>query len=106
MPIVGRLKRPGDRDMAIAGVVDRLLVKPDAVLIVDYKTDRLVPRSLAEVPAYVGQLALYRAVLARICPGKAIRAALLFMDGPQIIEISGDAMATALAEIMGRVAPG
>ena len=47
----------------VTGVVDRLVVTPDAVLIADYKTNRPAPQSLAETlqryRSYVKQLALY-----------------------------------------------
>ena len=75
----------------------------ETVLIADYKTDRVAPRRLAEVPdAYVAQLALYRAVLARIYPEKTIRAALIFTEGPNVMEVPGAAMEAALAAIMSR----
>jgi len=107
VPIVGRLVRAGAPAVAVSGQVDRLAVTAEAVLIVDYKTDRTPPRTLAEVPPpYVAQLSLYRAVLARIYPEKTIRAALIFADGPTLIEVSAVALETALAEIMGRVTLG
>src|SRR5262249_2350608 len=66
IPIVGRLKGGA---LAVSGQVDRLAVTGDTVLIADYKTNRPAPRRLADVPpAYVGQLALYRAVLAELYP--------------------------------------
>ena len=74
--------------MAVAG---------DTVLIVDYKTDRLMPNRLDEVERYVTQLALYRAVLARVFPGKTVRAALLFTIGPKLMEVPGAVMDKALA---------
>ena len=83
VPIVGRIFRPraGADPIAVAGQVDRLAVAGDAVLIADYKTDGVVPRRLDEVPPpYIAQLALYRAVLARLYPEKTVRAALLFTD--------------------------
>ena len=46
------------------------------------------------------QLALYRAVLARIYPEKTIRAALMFTEGPNVIEVPGAAIEAALAEIV------
>ena len=46
------------------------------------------PRPIEEVPpAYVRQLALYRAVLAQLYPDKVIRAALLWTDVPDLMEI-------------------
>ena len=104
VPIVGRIARTGQAPLAVTGQVDRLAVTGDAVLIVDYKTDRAVPAGLAEAPKpYIRQLALYRAVLARIYPQKAIRAALIFTAGPSVIEVPGSAMAAEMAEIIAPV---
>jgi ATP-dependent helicase/nuclease subunit A len=97
MPIVGRIVRGADC-ILVSGQVDRLAVAADAVLIADYKTDAMVPRRLDEVPRpYIAQLALYRAVLARLYPEKTVRAALLFTTGPSIVEVPGAAMDAALA---------
>jgi ATP-dependent helicase/nuclease subunit A len=41
-------------------------------------------------------LALYRAVLARVFPGKTVRAALLFTDGPKLMEMPAATMDKAL----------
>jgi len=74
------------------------------VLIADYKTDRTAPAGLAKVPTpYVGQLALYRAILGRIYPVKTIRAALVFTEGPNVIDIPGATMDAALAEIVSKI---
>jgi ATP-dependent helicase/nuclease subunit A len=87
----------------VTGQVDRLAVTRDAVLIADYKTDRSPPSRLAEVPEpYIGQLALYRAVLARIYPGKTIRTALIFTEGPVVIEVSDGTLDAALAKALAR----
>jgi ATP-dependent helicase/nuclease subunit A len=99
VPIVGRVPRAGDDPIAVAGQVDRLAVSGDTVLIADYKTDRVVPNRLDEVPPYVTQLALYRAVLAAVFSGKTVRAALLFTDGPKLMEVPAAAMDAALAKL-------
>jgi ATP-dependent helicase/nuclease subunit A len=96
VPIVGHVPRNDAVPLGVAGQVDRLSVTGDIVLIADYKTDGVVPRQLEEVPNYVTQLALYRAVLARIYPGKTVRAALIFTNGPILLEIPGEAMDRAL----------
>ena len=104
VPIVGRLGRLGAVPIDVSGQVDRLAITGDAVLIADYKTDRAAASRLAEVPApYIEQLALYHAVLARIYPEKTIRAALIFTEGPNVIEVPGAAMEASLAEIMSKV---
>jgi ATP-dependent helicase/nuclease subunit A len=99
VPIVGRVSCAGSDPIAVAGQVDRLAVSGEMVLIADYKTDRIVPDRLDAVPPYVTQLALYRAVLAAVFPGKTVRAALLFTDGPKLMEVPAAAMDAALAKL-------
>ena len=71
---------------------------PSELLIIDFKTNHAPPSRLAEVPeAYVRQLALYRAVLARLYPERPIRAALLWTETPELMEISAPALDAALA---------
>ena len=89
VPVVGLI---GDR--ALSGQIDRLVVGDSAVLIVDYKTLRPAPRSEAEVPAlYVEQLAAYVAAIKAIYPGKDVRAALLWTDGPRLMPVSAERLA-------------
>jgi ATP-dependent helicase/nuclease subunit A len=99
VPIVGRIPRPSGEPIPVAGQVDRLAVNGDAILIADYKSDRTVPDKLDDVQPYVAQLALYRAVLMRIYPGKTVRAALIFTDGPQVFEVAAAAMDAALTKL-------
>ena len=90
--IVGRVERAGRAPLLVSGQIDRLAVTGDAVLIADFKTNRSPPRTLeAAPPAYVEQLALYGAVLARLYPGRPLRAALIWTEAPDIMEISSDA---------------
>ncbi len=97
VPIVGRIRRPNDDPVLVAGQVDRLVVTTDAVLAIDYKTDSVVPGNLAQVPlAYIAQLALYRAVLMRIFPQKSVRAALIFGAGPALLEVPAITLDAAL----------
>ncbi|MGB6535258.1 MAG: PD-(D/E)XK nuclease family protein, partial [Xanthobacteraceae bacterium] len=100
VPIVGRIANGQADPVLVSGQVDRLLIADDAVLIADYKTDRQVPASLAEIAPYIAQLALYRAVLARLYPSKTVRAALVFTEGPSLMEIPAAAMDKALATEM------
>jgi ATP-dependent helicase/nuclease subunit A len=99
VPIVGRVVVAG-RTVAVSGQVDRLAVTDAGVLIADYKTSRPPPRRLEDVPrAYVAQLALYRAVLAIIYPDRPIRAALIWTDVPDLMEISAQDLDRALAAV-------
>ena len=73
----------------IPGRIDRLAVTPDRVLILDYKTNRPPPTTEAQVaPAYLRQMALYRAACARIFPGRRIVCGLIFTDGPRLVGLS------------------
>jgi ATP-dependent helicase/nuclease subunit A len=100
VPIVGRLSPPGRPQLAVSGQVDRLAVTDAAVLIADYKTNRPAPAKPPD--AYVTQLALYRAVLAELYPDKTIRAALIWTDTPDLIEISASAMDSELTRVTAR----
>ncbi|MGE5536613.1 MAG: PD-(D/E)XK nuclease family protein, partial [Acidobacteriota bacterium] len=95
VPIVGDL--PQGR---VSGQIDRLAVTQDAVLIADFKTNRPAPRKIETVPKnYIRQLALYRAVLARLYPDRPIRAALVWTEVPDLMEIPPGALDAALAEV-------
>ncbi len=97
--LVGRLATEQGA-FAVSGQVDRLLIDTGGAHILDFKTNRVVPGSAAEVdPAYVLQLALYRHLVARIAPGRPVRATLVYTAGPAIIDIPPAAMDAALAHI-------
>jgi len=44
-------------------------------------------------PLYLRQLAIYHAALARIYPGREIRCALLWTEGPRLMPISPEILA-------------
>lgn len=84
----------------VAGQVDRLVVTETEVLIADYKTNRPPPKRIEDVPSsYVRQLALYRALLQNIYPHKAVRAALVWTETPDLMELSPDVLDAALTKI-------
>ena len=74
--------------LRITGQIDRLLVEPDAVTIVDFKTNRPPPETSDKVAlAYRLQLAAYRLAIRQIFPDKPVRTLLLWTYGPRIMEI-------------------
>ncbi len=78
----------GERKAVLGGQVDRLAVSEQEVHIVDFKTNRPAAQRLEEVPhTYLRQMAAYRQALRRIYPGKAVRCALLWTDGPVLMEL-------------------
>jgi ATP-dependent helicase/nuclease subunit A len=74
----------------VSGQVDRLLVTPARVLVLDYKTNRPPPASIEAVPAlYLRQMAAYRAVLAAAFPGRAVECALVWTFGARLMPLPG-----------------
>jgi ATP-dependent helicase/nuclease subunit A len=99
VPIVGKLNL-GGHVVAVSGQIDRLAVTETAVLIGDFKTNRPAPRRIEDVPAgYVTQLALYRAVLSHLYPDRPVRAALIWTEVPDLMELSGEVLDRALARV-------
>jgi ATP-dependent helicase/nuclease subunit A len=93
VPIVGRLNRPGQPPALVSGQIDRLVVTPSEVLIVDYKTNHAPPQKPEDAPQnYIRQLALYRAVLQKLYPQRPVRAALLWTETADLMEISTPAL--------------
>ena len=72
----------------VAGTVDRLLVTDAAVQVIDFKTGRNAPASLADIPPYhVRQMAAYVAALRVIFPDRAVSAALLYTAAPALFDL-------------------
>ena len=69
----------------ISGQIDRLLIGDRCVIIVDFKTNRHVPREVP--PAYRAQLAAYKALLQKIYPQKEIKTYILWTNNAQISEV-------------------
>ena len=98
--VVGRIARTDGSALMVNGQIDRLVVTADSVLIADYKTNRPAPTRIEEVPRYYRrQLALYRALLTKTYPGKPVRAALIWTDVPDLMEISEGVLDAALADV-------
>ena len=86
--------------LAISGRVDRMIVRPDRVLVIDFKTNRPAPDRIDNAdPAYIAQMALYVAVLRTIFPGRRVEAALVWTDGPKLMPVPEDLMASRLAAL-------
>lgn len=67
----------------VSGTVDRLVVLPDRVRLVDFKTGRRAPVAIGDIPAYhLRQMAAYAAALEVVFPGRAVEAGLLYTAGP------------------------
>ncbi|MEZ5839807.1 MAG: double-strand break repair helicase AddA [Hyphomicrobiales bacterium] len=97
--VAGEIEEGGER-YRVEGRIDRLVVRENDVLIVDYKTSRSVPDGPGDVAAaHIAQLALYRRLIAEIYPGREIGCALLFTAGPRLIVLDGASLSSALAAL-------
>ena len=89
--------------IAFGGQVDRLIVEPERVLIVDYKTNRPVPVNVDGVPRlYLQQMAVYRALLQDVYPDRPVHCALLWTAAPSLMalpeQVLDEAKESAIAD--------
>ena len=71
----------------LAGQIDRLIVRPDEVIAVDFKSGR-VPEDGVIPVAYMRQMQAYRALLEGVYPNRPVRCALLYIAGPTLVPIA------------------
>jgi ATP-dependent helicase/nuclease subunit A len=87
-------------NVRINGQIDRLAVTRDRVLIADFKTNRPPPDSAENTPRlYRTQMALYRAALQKIYPGKRVDCALVWTDGARLMPLSEALLDAEIARI-------
>lgn len=86
----------------MSGRIDRLVIGPERVLVIDYKSNRPAPDTAEEAAAdYQRQMAGYVALLRQIYPDKSVEAALLWTDGPKLTPLSEALVNLRLSEIRG-----
>ena len=104
VPVVAKIGE-GEDGFELEGQIDRLVILKNDLLILDYKTNRPPPSTEDKVAwAYVEQLAAYRLALKSLFPGRALRAALLWTDGPHLMEISSTSLDEAERVMLERLA--
>ena len=82
----------------LAGQVDRLVVAPDHVLAVDFKSNAAVPATPEAVPeGLLRQLGAYAEMLAPIYPGRDIRTAILWTRTATLMPVPAALTRAALA---------
>ena len=81
----------------LLGTIDRLLVTPDRVLAVDFKSNAVVPESVGAVPeGLLRQMGAYAEMLAAIYPDRQVETALLWTRAARLMPLPGDLVAAAL----------
>lgn len=80
------------------GVIDRLVVTPTQVLVVDFKSNRVVPARPEEVPeGLLRQMGAYAEALAQIYPGRRIETALMWTARAQLMRLPPEIVRDALS---------
>lgn len=89
VPITGLIEYP-DGPAAISGQIDRLLITEELAMIVDFKSNRPPPETMEDVAdIYWRQMGAYRDIIEQLYTGRAVRCALLWTDGPRLMELAG-----------------
>ena len=75
-------------ETVVSGRIDRLVVTPGHIRLLDFKTGRSVPADANSVAIpYLRQMAHYVAALEVIFPAASVEAALLFTHAPRLVEL-------------------
>ena len=90
VPLVGEVN-----GKVISAQIDRLVVQKDRIMIVDYKTTQFPPTDPMDVPeTYLRQMSAYKVALERIYPGRNIECLLLWTNGPNLMHLKTELLAT------------
>ena len=69
--------------------IDRLIIDDNEIHIIDYKTDREVPKIESNIPSsYLQQMSSYKNMLKEIYPDKDIKCSLLWTSEPKLMQLN------------------
>jgi ATP-dependent helicase/nuclease subunit A len=95
VPVFGHPEGLGGR--AVSGTIDRLVPGADGVLAVDYKSNRLVPDRVEDVPeGLLRQMGAYAGLLAQAYPGRRIETAILWTATGRLMPLPHEMVMAAL----------
>jgi ATP-dependent helicase/nuclease subunit A len=83
----------------MTGKIDRLVIRPNDILFLDYKTDWNVPESLSYDHPYVLQVAAYAAALKQAYSDKTVKSAILWTTVPRVDWIADDTLQKAISNM-------
>ena len=93
---IGSMAPGGQRRM---GRIDRLVIRRDEILLLDYKTDWDVPEALTADHDYVQQLGFYAMVLGQAHSGRTVRAAILWTALPRLDWIEAETLQKTISNM-------
>ena len=80
------------------GTIDRLIVTPDTVTAIDYKSNRVIPATPAQTPeGLLRQLGAYAHGLRQIYPDHRIETAILWTRSATLMPLDSDIVSAALS---------
>lgn len=83
--------------MVLTGSIDRLVIAPDRVLIIDYKSNRLIPDRPEAIPeGILRQLGAYAHMVAEVYPDRRIETAILWTRRPVLMPVGPEIVRQAL----------
>ncbi len=95
IPVTTALVELGDAQML--GTIDRLLVRPDKVTIVDFKSNRVEPTQPEYTPeAILRQMGAYHAAIAQIYPDREIEIAIVWTKSARFMTVPHSSVIAAL----------
>ena len=82
----------------LIGSIDRLVIDDDRVLIVDYKSNAVIPSGPDRVPeGILRQLGAYAHLVGQIYPERRVETAVLWTRGPILMPIDPEIVRSALS---------
>lgn len=102
-PVAGTVTLPNGETRAVSGQIDRLFMDQGRVILADFKTSALPPKSVDDVPEkIVLQMALYAELMRKAAPGASISCLVIYTASKKVFEVER----AALAKALGRIASG
>lgn len=84
----------------LSGVIDKLIVKTDSVMAIDFKTNAVEPALPSDVPiGLLRQMAAYQKMLEEIYPDRTIMVAILWTTSGNLMPLPNDILSTSLREL-------
>ena len=80
VPLIGSLN-----GQAFSGQIDRLIIHEKEIIIVDFKTNRFVPKNIPS--NYKKQLEIYKDLIKSIFPDRIVRSYLLWTENMTLVEV-------------------
>ena len=81
------------KNRLINGQIDRLVIMNNELLIIDYKTDAIIPKKINDIDSsYLMQMSIYYFAMKEIYPLKKLRCSFLWTKNPSIMNIPDETL--------------